>query len=102
MKFSEILPFLDEGFAVRRAEYHKSLIIYKQIPASIDNVANMKSLPIKIKDLLLKHKVGIDYEYQYIIYDFITGVGTYCAFDGEDINALDWEVVNENYDPYEQ
>lgn len=100
MKFAEILPFLDKGFAVRRAMYDKSLIIFKQIPASIDDVSNMKSLPKQVKELLMKHKVGIDYEDQYIIYDFITGVGTYCVFDGEDINALDWEVIDSNYMPY--
>ena len=35
------------------------------------------------------------------IYDFETGVGTYCTFDGEDINAQDWEVVYPDYNPYE-
>jgi len=101
MTFSEILSFLNEGFAVRRAEYSPSLIIFKQIPSSIDDVSNLKSIPNQVKNLMLKHKVGIDYESQYIIYDFITGIGTYCVFDGEDINALDWEVVKENYNPYE-
>lgn len=100
MKFAEILPFLDKGFAVRRAMYDKPLIIFKQIPASIDDVSNMKSLPKQVKELLMRHKVGIDYEDQYLIYDFITGVGTYCVFDGEDINALDWEVVESDYIPY--
>ena len=101
MKFVEILPFLDNGFAVRRSEYNKSLIIFKQIPASIDDVSTLKSMPKQVKDLLLKYKVGIDYEDQYIIYDFTTGIGTYCVFDGEDINALDWEVVNETFNPNE-
>ena len=100
MKFAEILPFLDKGFAVRRASYDNPLIIFKQIPASIDDVSNMRSLPKQVKELLMRHKVGIDYEDQYIIYDFITGVGTYCVFDGEDINALDWEVVDSDYMPY--
>ena len=35
-----------------------------------------------------------------VLYSFITGVGTYCVFDGEDINALDWEVVDSDYSPY--
>ena len=30
MTFSEILPFLNEGFAVSRDEYKESLIIFKQ------------------------------------------------------------------------
>lgn len=101
MTFAEILPFLNEGFAVRRAEYHENLIIFKQIPASIDNVAGLQSIPSKVKDLLIKHRVGIDYESQYLIYDFITGIATYCVFDGDDIDALDWEVVKEDYYPYE-
>lgn len=100
MTFSEILSFLNEGFAVRRTEYDKTLIIFKQIPASIDDVAPMKSIPQQVKNLLLKYNVGIDYEDQYIIYDFTTGVATYCVFDGEDINALDWEVINEDYNPF--
>lgn len=101
MTFSEILPFLNEGFAVRRAMYCESLIIFKQIPASIDDVTCMKSIPNQVKSLLLKFGVGIDYQNQYIIYDFITGEATYCVFDGDDINALDWEVVKDNYNPYE-
>jgi hypothetical protein len=101
MTFSEILPFLNEGFAVRRAMYCESLIIFKQIPASIDDVTYMKSIPNQVKSLLLKFGVGIDYQNQYIIYDFITGEATYCVFDGDDINALDWEVVKDNYNPYE-
>lgn len=100
MTFSEILPFLNKGFAVRRSVYDPTLIIFKQIPASIDDVTPMKSIPQHVKDLLLKYKVGIDYEDQYIIYDFITGIATYCVFDGEDINALDWEVLDINYNPY--
>ena len=100
MTFSEIIPFMNEGFAVRRAEYDPALIIFKQVPASIDDVSNMRSIPKQVKDLLLSFKVGIDYESQYIIYDFITGIGTYCVFDGEDINALDWEIVKKDYNPY--
>lgn len=101
MTFAEILPFLNEGFAIRRVEYNENLIIFKQIPASIDDVSGLRSIPSKVKNLLIKHGVGIDYENQYIIYDFITGIATYCVFDGDDINALDWEVVKEDYNPYE-
>lgn len=100
MTFSEILPFLNEGFAVRRDAYCAELIIFKQIPASIDDVTHMKSIPTRVKDLMIELGVGIDYENQYIIYDFVTGVATYCVFDGDDINALDWEVVHEDYNPY--
>ena len=100
MTFAEILPFLNEGFAVRRSEYRESLIIFKQVPASIDDVTHLKSVPKQVKDIFLKFGVGIDYESQYIVYDFDTGVATYCVFDGEDINALDWELVKEDYNPY--
>lgn len=100
MTFAEILPFLNEGFAVRRSEYRESLIIFKQVPASIDNVTHLKSVPKQVKEIFLKFGVGIDYESQYIIYDFDTSIATYCVFDGEDINALDWELVKEDYNPY--
>lgn len=100
MTFTEILPFLNDGFAVRRSEYNEALIVFKQIPASIDDVSPMKSIPHPVKTLLLKHKVGIDYNDQYIRYNFETGIATYHVFDGEDINALDWEVVHQDYNPY--
>ena len=41
MTFAEILPFLDKGFAVRRTEYDKTLIIFKQIPAIIQGAPNV-------------------------------------------------------------
>ena len=100
MTFAEILPFLNEGFAVRRAEYRTSLIVFKQVSANIDDVTHVKSIPKKVKDIFLKFGVAIDYDFQYIVYDFDTGVGTHCIFDGEDINALDWELVREDYNPY--
>ena len=80
---------------------HRALIIFKQVPASIDDVSHMRSIPDQVKNMLMGWGVGIDYENQYIIYDFITGIATYCVFDGEDINARDWEVVKETYNPYE-
>jgi hypothetical protein len=37
-----------------------------------------------------------------MIYDFLTGIATYCVFDGDDINAEDWEVIDPtHYNPYE-
>ena len=97
MTFTEILPFLNEGFAVRRESYCPE---FKQISASIDDVTHIKSIPEHVKQLMLNLQVGIDYQDQYIIYDFITGIGTYCVFDGNDINAEDWEIVNSDYNPY--
>lgn len=100
MIFSDILDYLNAGYAVRRKEYDPALIIFKQIPASIDNVEHIQSIPDRVKSLLLNYKVGIDYCNQYLIYDFSDGSATYCVFDGDDINAEDWEVIEENYNPY--
>ena len=48
MTFAEILPFLNEGFAVRRESYNPEFIVYKQIPAIIDDVN--KKIYNEIKD----------------------------------------------------
>ena len=101
MTFAEILPFLKEGFAVRRDCYDASFMIFKQIPATIDDASIVKSIPPRVKTILTNHNLGIDYQDQYLIYDFSTGVATYCVFDGDDINASDWEIVPEDYNPYE-
>lgn len=102
MTFVEILPYLNKGFAVRREEYDPALIIFKQIPASFDDVSNIKSIPDSVKTIITRYGVGIDYENQFMIYDFLTGIATYCVFDGDDINAEDWEVIDPtNYNPYE-
>lgn len=102
MTFGEILPYLNKGFVVRREEYDPALIIFKQIPASFDDVTNIKSIPDSVKTLITRYGVGIDYENQFMIYDFLTGTATYCVFDGDDINAEDWEVIDPtSHNPYE-
>lgn len=101
MTFAEILPFLKEGFAARRECYDRAFIIFRQIPASIDDISIVKSIPPRVKTILAQYGLGIDYEDQYLIYDFSTGIATYCAFDGEDVNASDWYVVPEDYNPYD-
>ena len=102
MTFGEILPYLNKGFVVRREEYDPALIIFKQIPASFDDVSNIKSIPDSVKTVITRYGVGIDYEDQFMIYDFLTGIATYCVFDGDDINAEDWEVIDPAYyNPYE-
>jgi hypothetical protein len=102
MTFGEILPYLNKGFVVRREEYDPALIIFKQIPASFDDVSNIKSIPESAKTIMARYGVGIDYEDQFMIYDFLTGIATYCVFDGDDINAEDWEVIDPTYyNPYE-
>jgi hypothetical protein len=102
MTFGEILPYLNKGFVVRREEYDPALIIFKQIPASFDDVSNLKSIPDSAKTIITRYGVGIDYENQFMIYDFLTGTATYCVFDGDDINAEDWEAIDPiHYNPYE-
>ena len=102
MTFGEILPYLNKGFVVRREEYDPALIIFKQIPASFDDVSNIKSIPDSVKTLITRYGCGIDYENQFMIYDFLTGTATYCVFDGDDINAEDWETIDPtHYNPYE-
>ena len=102
MTFVEILPYLNKGFVVRREEYDPALIIFKQVPASFDDVSTIKSIPEDAKTIMTRYGVGIDYENQFMIYDFLTGTATYCVFDGDDINAEDWEVIDPtDYNPYE-
>lgn len=101
MTFAEITSYLNLGFAVRRESYNPSLIIFKSISVSADDASEIAILPSNIKNLLIKYKAGIDYESLYFIYDFKDGVCTPCMFDGEDIDAVDWEVIDDNYNPYE-
>lgn len=47
-------------------------------------------------------KLGVTYHDQFIMYDFSDQSCTYYPFDGEDMNADDWELVDPmSYDPYE-
>ena len=102
MTFGEILPYLNKGFAVRREEYDPALIIFQQVPASFDDVSPIKSIPSEVKTLLTRYRVGIDYMDQFMLYDFLTGTATYCVFDGNDLNATDWELIDPtHYNPYE-
>ena len=51
---------------------------------------------------MCSYGVGITYHDQFIMYDFSDRTCTYYPFDGEDINADDWEVVDPlTYDPYD-
>ena len=104
MTFGEILKELDNGKVVRKATYFNNLVIFKQIPARIqsNNILTMKSIPSDMKVLLRRYEAEVDYRNQYIIYDFNDGIASYAIFDGDDINATDWEVVDINtYNPYE-
>lgn len=104
MKFEEVLPAVREGKAIRRGVFHNSLIVFMQVPATIDPsaIANMQSIPSEVKWLLNLASMGISYNDQFIMYDFADGTCTYYPFDGNDLNADDWEVVNPlTYNPYE-
>ena len=100
MTFADILTYLHSGHAVRRAEYDPALIIFEQVPATITNIEKLQSVPNNVKTLLINQEVSIKYCNQFILYDFLTETATYCIFDGDDINAEDWEVVEEDYNPY--
>lgn len=104
MLFAEILKELNNGKVVRRSSYSNNFVIYKQIASNIPSnmVLGMRSTPSDMKVLLMRHNLGIHFKNQYIIYDFEDGTATYVIFDGDDINATDWEVVDINtYNPYE-
>ena len=94
MTFAEILVELNNGKVVTRESYNGNFVIFKQIPCDIENVIPMKSLPSDMKILLKMNNLGIKYRDQYIIYDYNTEIATYTVFDGEDINATDWLVIN--------
>lgn len=100
MTFSDILNYLHLGYAVRRSEYDPALIIFEQVPATITNIENLQSVPSNVKTLLINNNVSINYCNQFILYDFLTETATYCVFDGDDINATDWVIVDENYNPH--
>ena len=104
MKFEEILPALRRGEVVRRRDFQSNLVVFMQIPAEIpaQDVLEMKSIPIQMKVLMRGYAVGVAYHDQFIMYDFSDQSCTFYPFDGEDINADDWELVNPiSYDPYE-
>lgn len=49
-----------------------------------------------------EYEAGVTYHDQFIMYDFSDQSCTYYPFDGEDMNADDWELVDPmSYDPYE-
>ncbi len=96
MKFEEILKELRNGKLVRRTCYRESLIIFMQVPAYIntDNTWHMKSLPNDMKIFLKQNEMPIEYKNQFIIYDTDDCTATYHVFDGDDINAEDWVVID--------
>lgn len=104
MKFEEILPMLRAGEVVRRSVFQRNLVIFMQIPASIGfpEIIAMRSIPDAMKALMVLTCAGVTYHDQFVMYDFSDQSCTYYPFDGEDMNADDWEVVNVlRYRPYD-
>ena len=96
MTFNKILKELRQGRVVRRKAYSSDLVIFMQIPAYIEceNTWNMKSLPTDMKVLLKQLNSDISYQDQFIMYDLYNKSAPYMVFDGLDINATDWEVID--------
>lgn len=96
MNFGEILEKLQQGKIVRRSNWREELVVFMQIPASIDSEQTwyMKSLPNDMKILCRQNNLGISYQNQFIIYDMCDKTATYHTFDGEDINGEDWIVID--------
>ena len=104
MKFEEILPALRRGEVARRSVFQSNLVVFMQVPAKIpaQNISEMKSIPIQMKVLMGEYEAGVAYYDQFIIYDFLEQNCTYYPFDGADLNADDWELVDPlSYDPYD-
>lgn len=101
MKLEQIIDQIRNGKIARRRNWCPELVIFMQVPANItcENTWNMKSLPGDMKVFLKENNLSISYEDQYIIYDADDKTATYYVFDGEDINANDWEIIDPfNYD----
>ena len=96
MTFEEALKELRQGKIVRRDFYAENFVIFMQVPADIPfhKIWDMQSLPIDAKVLLKINNKKIRYRDQFIIYDLEEQVATYHVFDGEDVNATDWEVID--------
>lgn len=96
MNFAWALAEMSRGKVVRRQIWRNELVAFAQVPAAIEseNTWNMKSLPGDMKVFLKQYKLPIYYKDQYIIYDALSNIATYCIFDGEDINAVDWMSID--------
>ena len=96
MTFDKILKELQQGRVVRRDSWADCFVVFMQIPAFIEceRTWNMQSLPTDMKVLLKQQNASINYQDQFIIYDLSNEVATYNNFDGEDVNATDWLVID--------
>lgn len=96
MTFGEILKELQDGKVVRRKTWRKEIVVFMQIPAemSCEQTWKMQSLPGAMKVFLKEQGAGIHYRDQFIVYDLFDKMATYLPFDGECLNATDWEVID--------
>ncbi len=103
MTFEEILPALRRGEMVRRKVYHDYLVVFMLHREELtpNHVMHEKSIPTQVKTILNRYEAGLTYHDLFLMYDFSDNSCIYYPFDGEDINADDWELVNPlDYDPY--
>lgn len=96
MTFEEILKELRNGKVVRRQCWRNGIVVFMQIPAEMScaQTWSMHSLPGDMKVFLKQQGAGITYKDQFITYDLMDRVATYMLFDGECLNAIDWEVID--------
>lgn len=96
--FEKILPLIREGYAVRRSGWNgKGLMVFKQVPASIDGtiIPGMQSLPTDAKEQIMKSTKHIDYTCQCLIFNSQTGRADSWVPSVSDIFANDWELVTD-------
>jgi hypothetical protein len=96
--FTAMIEELEKGkMAWRKCD---DVLIFKQIPAEIPEefIKNMKSLPEKVKEFVLKEMnegkyTELQYVNQYVALNR-QGMITYYTFSGDDINANDWVIMD--------
>lgn len=95
--FSEAVKVLKQGGVIRRQGWNgKNVVVFKQVPAHIENdiIPKMQSLPEAAKRLIMDNdKKYIDYTSQCLIYNKATGRADSWAPSISDVFANDWERV---------
>lgn len=96
--FSDALALLKEGRILTRSSWDKDLVVFRQVPAHINEqvVPKMQSLPEKAKQLILNNSAHISYSAQCLIYNIKTSEANSWSPSVEDIFATDWQVVSPN------
>lgn len=96
MSFSQVIPLLENGFAVRRSGWNgKDIVVFKQVPAEIgeETIPKMQSLPNEAKELIMSSSKHIDYTSQCLIFNSKTGRADSWVPSISDVFAKDWELV---------